>query len=222
VENRVAAPLLTLRVITIPVVRWGLIAEAVSTGTYYALLFIVAQYVQAGLHLSSVESGLLLVPWVAAFGLAGRVIRLVPPALSRWLPVAGALLMTVAFAGFAVGADGPALLAPLFCVGGLGLGTQFATLTARMTAAVSTRYAPDISGVFSTVIQVGGSIAVAGVGAVYLSVAARSHPAHAFAITSELLLVLTALATIGCFLASRKQPAPSTAEETRELVRSGR
>jgi MFS family permease len=217
VENRAPAPLVTLRVLTIPVVRWGLMAQAVSTGTYYALLFIVAQYVQAGLGLSPVESGLLLVPWVAAFGLAGRVIRLVPPALSRWLPVTGALLLAAAFTGIAAGAQGPALLAPLFCLGGLGLGTQFATVAGTMTAAVPARYAPDVSGVFSTVIQIGGAIAVAGVGALYLSVSARSHPAHAFAISALCLLALTVPAIIGCFLASRPRPVTAKAAERKRL-----
>jgi MFS family permease len=231
VESRAAAPLLNLRVLAIPAVRWSLLAEAASTGTYYALLFIVAQYVQEGLHLGPVESGLLLVPWVAAFGLAGRVIRLIPPSLSRWLPVAGAVLMTAAFAGFAAGAREPALLAPLFALGGLGLGTQFASLTGVMTAAVPVRYAPDISGVFSTVIQIGGLIAVAGVGAVYLDLAARLSPTHAFTLTAWLMFGCTALATIGCFLASRPQPVASkagsteaegTETEEQELVRSGR
>jgi MFS family permease len=220
IENRAAAPLLNLRVLAIPVVRWSLLAEAVSTGTYYALLFIVAQYVQEGLHLGPVESGLLLVPWVAAFGLAGRVIRLVPPALSRWLPVAGAVLMAAAFAGFAAGARGPALLAPLFGVGGLGLGTQFASLTGVMTAAVPARYAPDISGVFSTMIQIGGLISVAGVGAVYLDLAARLRPAHAFALCAWVMFALTASSIIWCFLATRPRPQVRQAED-QQLVRSG-
>jgi MFS family permease len=167
VENRAAAPLLNLRVFAIPVVRWSMLAQAIATGTYYALLFTVAQYVQAGLGLSPVESGLLLVPWVAA------------------------------------GAHGPTLLAPLFGAGGLGLGTQFATLTGRMTAAVPARYAPDISGVFSTVLQIGGSIAVAGVGAMYLDLAARLRPERAFALTAWAMMGLTVLAAIGSFLASR-------------------
>jgi MFS family permease len=220
-ENRAAAPLLSVRILMIPVVRWGLIGEALSTGTYYVLLFTVAQYVQAGLHLSSVESGLLVVPWVAAFGLAGRVIRPLPPAMSRWLPVAGALLMAACFCAIAAGASRPALLAPLLGVGGLGLGTQFATLAARMTGAVDARHAPDISGVFSTVIQIAGSIAVAGVGAVYLGISARSNPAHAFAVTGLCLAALMVPATIGCFLASRPLPAASQAR-SKQLAGSGR
>jgi hypothetical protein len=139
--------------------------------------------------------------------------------------------MTAAFAGFAAGAREPALLAPLFALGGLGLGTQFASLTGVMTAAVPVRYAPDISGVFSTVIQIGGLIAVAGVGAVYLDLAARLSPTHAFTLTAWLMFGCTALATIGCFLASRPQPVASkagsteaegTETEEQELVRSGR
>ena len=52
-------------------VALGLIALAAATSTYFALLFTLAQYEQQGLGRSPVASGLMLVPWVAAFGLAG-------------------------------------------------------------------------------------------------------------------------------------------------------
>jgi hypothetical protein len=47
----------------------GLLA---ATGTY-ALLFTLAQYLQQGLGDSALVSGLTLVPWVAAFGVAGQI-----------------------------------------------------------------------------------------------------------------------------------------------------
>jgi Na+/melibiose symporter-like transporter len=75
--------------------------------------------------------------------------------------------------------------------------------------------------VFSTVIQVGGLIAVAGVGAVYLGLTARLRPAHAFAVTALVMLALTISSIIWCFLATRPRPRVRQAEE-RELIRSGR
>src|SRR5271166_5840292 len=50
---------------------WALLTLLAATGTYYALLFTLAQYLQQGLGDSPLVSGLALVPWVAAFGLAG-------------------------------------------------------------------------------------------------------------------------------------------------------
>ena len=52
-----------------------------TTGSYYALLFTLAQYLQTGLDDSALVSGLILVPWVAAFGL-GRAARPAAPRAS--------------------------------------------------------------------------------------------------------------------------------------------
>jgi hypothetical protein len=53
----------------------GLLALMTATGTYFALLFTLAQYVQRGLGHSALVSGLTLVPWVAAFGIGGQLVR---------------------------------------------------------------------------------------------------------------------------------------------------
>lgn len=221
-ENRVAAPLLNMHLLRIPAVRWGLVTMAVATSTYYALMFVLAQYLQDALGFSPVASGLTFVPWVAAFGLAGQLVRRMPS--SRWLPAAGCGLLAVAFAGTTaallagVGTGaGPqggyteALLAPVLGLGGLGLGIQFATVAGRMAAAVEPRYAPDISGVSSTLVQVGGSIGVAAVGALYLSQA--HHPAHAFAAATATLAALALVASAAAILATR--PRTSTRTSTR-------
>jgi hypothetical protein len=146
-ENRVARngrpPLLTMDLLRIPAVRWGLVTMAVATSTYYALMFTLAQYLQGGLGRSPVVSGLTLVPWVAAFGLAGQVVRRL--GARRWVPAAGCLLLAVAFAGISAGLfsgfGGEALLVPMFGLGGLGLGIEFAAQAGRLTAAVEPRYA---------------------------------------------------------------------------------
>ncbi|HEX6521738.1 MAG TPA: MFS transporter [Streptosporangiaceae bacterium] len=208
IAARGGAPLLNIGLLAVPVVRWGLAALAIATSTYYALMFTLAQYLQIGLGWSAVASGLTLVPWVAAFGLAGYVVRHLPD--SRWLPAGGCLLLAAAFGGIAAGLlagqHGVALLAPLFGIGGLGLGIQFAVLAGRMTAAVPSRYASDISGVSSTVIQIGGSIGVAAIGALYLSqargVSQAHHAAHAFAVTALALCGLALTASISAYRAT--------------------
>jgi hypothetical protein len=57
-----------------------------ATGTYYALLFTLAQYLQQGLGDSPLASGLALVPWVATFGLAGQLVRRLPLRPGALLP----------------------------------------------------------------------------------------------------------------------------------------
>jgi hypothetical protein len=58
VAARGGVPLLDVRLLAIPVVRWSLAALMTATGTYYVLLFTVAQYLQGGLGRSPVQSGL--------------------------------------------------------------------------------------------------------------------------------------------------------------------
>jgi MFS family permease len=174
-ENRVARngrpPLLTMGLLRIPAVRWGLVTMAIATSTYYALMFTLAQYLQSGLGRGPVVSGLTLLPWVAAFGLAGQVVRRL--GARRWVPAAGCLLLAVSFAGISAGLfggfGGETLLAPMFGLGGLGLGVEFAAQASCLTAAVEPRYAADISGASSTLIQIGGAIGVAAIGALYLA-----------------------------------------------------
>jgi MFS family permease len=211
VAGRGGTPLLDVRLFGVPVIRWSLAALTTATGTYYVLLFTVAQYLQGGLGRSPAQSGLVLVPWVAAFGLAGQLVRRLPA--SRWLPAAGCLLLAAAYAAISgmlfAGQRGDAPLAMLFAVGGLGLGINFAATTGRMTGAVSARHAPDISGVSATLTSLGGSVGVAALGSLYLSLArtgsrAASHAsaAHAFGITTAALSVLGMLAAVAAYRAS--------------------
>ena len=231
-ENRVARtgrpPLLTMDLLRIPAVRWGLVTMAVATSTYYALMFTLAQYLQGGLGRSPVVSGLTLVPWVAAFGLAGQVVRRL--GARRWVPAAGCLLLAVAFAGISAGLfggfGGEALLVPMFGLGGLGLGIEFAAQAGRLTAAVEPRYAADISGASSTLIQVGGAIGVAAIGALYLagtrgSGAPAMVSAHAFAVTTGVLAGIALLAAAAAWRASAPAPSRITRAERAPVASFG-
>ena len=221
-------PLLTMDLLRIPAVRWGLVTMAVATSTYYALMFTLAQYLQSGLGRSPVFSGLTLVPWVAAFGLAGQVVRRL--GARRWVPAAGCLLLAVAFAGISAGLfggfGGEALLVPMFGLGGLGLGIEFAAQAGRLTAAVEPRYAADISGASSTLIQVGGAIGVAAIGALYLagtrgSGAPAMVSAHAFAVTTGVLAGIALLAAAAAWRASAPAPSPITRAERAPVASFG-
>jgi Major Facilitator Superfamily len=241
-EARVARngrpPLLTMDLLRIPAVRWGLVTMAVATSTYYALMFTLAQYLQGGLGRSPVVSGLTLVPWVAAFGLAGQVVRRL--GARRWVPAAGCLLLAVAFAGISAGlfsglggpggfggfGGGEALLAPLFGLGGLGLGIEFAAQAGRLTAAVEPRYAADISGASSTLIQIGGAIGLAAVGALYLAETRGTWPhaiaaAHAFAVTAGVLAGVALLAAAAAWRASAPGPSRITRAERAPVASFG-
>lgn len=218
IAARGGVPLLDVRLLAIPAVRWSLAALMTATGTYYVLLFTVAQYLQGGLGQSPVVSGLTLVPWVAAFGMSGQLVRRLPA--SRRLPVTGCLLLTAAYAGISVGllagAGGQLLLAPLFVVGGLGLGINFASLTSRMTSAVPPRHAPDISGVSATLMTIGGSVGVAAIGSVYLAMAgtqtpAAHDPATAARALAFTIATLAGLAALAALAAHRTTRAASTA-----------
>jgi predicted MFS family arabinose efflux permease len=203
------AVLVNIAVVSRPRVLLGLVSLAVPTATYFALLFTLAQYFQQGLGRSPLASGLILVPWVAAFGLAGQITGRLPGRLAPIVPVAGCVLLSAAYLAIGLalltGHDGNLLLGTLLACGGLGLGTQFATLMGHIMGSVPARFAPDISGVTSTTTQVGGALGVAGFGSLYLALAATpgsTHASHAFGLTSLALAAAAALAAVGAYLAT--------------------
>jgi MFS family permease len=91
-----AEPLLNLHALAPRPVAFGLAAVAAATATYYALLFTLALYLQQGLGRSPLVSGLTLVSWVAAFGLAGQIVRRVPERRRPVVAPAGCLLLAAA------------------------------------------------------------------------------------------------------------------------------
>ncbi len=207
---RGGSPLINLHVVARPAVSWGLASVGAATGTYYALLFVFALYVQQGLGLGPLVSGLTLVSWVAAFGLAGQLVRRLPDERKALAGPAGCLVLAVAYAlisatAFA-GSHDEALLVVLLGMGGLGLGTQFNATIAHLANATPVRYAADISGVSTTIMQIAGAVAVAGFGAVYLSVASHPGPrlaAHAFAVTTAALAGTALVAMAASRMATR-------------------
>jgi MFS family permease len=206
VERRVArsggAPLVNLPVIAPRAVWAGLANQALTAATYFALLFTLAQYLQTGLGRSPLVSGLTLVPWVAAFGLAGLLVRRLPARLAGRAPIAGNLALAAAYAAISVfslaGGQGELALLPLLTAGGFALGVQFSSMLAHLTQAVAPEYAADLSGVTTTASQIGGALGVAGFGTLYLG---NAGPTHAFGIVAAAFAAFALLAALVARLA---------------------
>jgi hypothetical protein len=75
-----------------------------------------------------------------------------------------------------------------------------------LTAAATPRYASDISGVFTTSLQVAGAVGVAAFGTAYLALTAlpgASQATHAFAILTALFALAALVAGAIAYRASR-------------------
>ncbi|HZX09081.1 MFS transporter [Kribbella sp.] len=204
-ERRTAArggrPLIAREVLGSSSVRAGLLAHGCTSGSYFALLFVLALYLQGGLHKGPAYSGFAMVVWVAAFGLAGPVL----PRLRRgvqWMPVVGCLVLAMGYVCVLVylmlgGRSGP-LLFVLLGVGGLGLGISANTLIGAVTSSLPPEYAADLSGVVATNAQLSGALGVAVAGSAYTALAA--DPGRAL---SVVLAGFAVLAVVGAAAAQR-------------------
>ncbi len=205
-------------------VFWGLATMLATSGSYYALLFTLAQYLQQGLGRSVLVSGLTLVPWVAAFGLAGQLVSRLPARLLASTPAGGCALLAGAYTAISAvlftGNHSEALLILLLAIGGFGLGIQFSSTIGHLTSSVRPAYASDISGVTSTTSQIGGALGVAAFGTLYLSLAPLGSglATHAFAIVTAALAAIILPAMIGAYSATHSQREPDEGPATSRVI----
>jgi MFS family permease len=102
IERAMAArgvrPLVDPRLLARPAISWGLAAQTAATGTYFAMLFTLALYLQQGLGKSAAYSGAALLSWVAAFGVPGPVLGRLPARARALAAPAGSVLLAAGFA----------------------------------------------------------------------------------------------------------------------------
>ncbi|MGN5377239.1 hypothetical protein ACQ4WX_04710 [Streptomyces lasalocidi] len=107
------------------------------------------------------------------------------------------------------------LLTTLLGLGGLGYEAAFSGTLTHLTSAVKEQYAPDMSGLFNTTIQVGGVLGVAILGTVYLDLAPSGGRAAATHDSMVITLVLSAVGFAAAVLSQlavlSKPTAPSRA-----------
>lgn len=195
-ERRTAArggrPLIARQVLSNPSVRAGLLAHGCTSGSYFALLFVLALYLQDGLHKGPAYSGFAMVIWVAAFGLAGPILPKLRRGV-RWMPVIGCLVLTVGYlavlAYLLLGGTTGTLLFVLLGIGGLGLGISANTLIGAVTSSMPSQYAADLSGVVATNAQLSGALGVALAGSTYAALA--TDPSRALSVVLAGFVVLT-------------------------------
>ncbi|MFJ1748809.1 MFS transporter [Streptomyces sp. NPDC088116] len=207
-ERRIAGrggdPLMNVALLARKEISLALVSQAATRAGYFALLFVLALYLQQGLGRSAVYSGLVPIAWVATFALVGPVLGRVGGRVRKLAAPVGGLLMAVSFAAVAAGAQSTGWLIVLLGIGGIGYGAAFSGTLAHLTESVESRYAPDVSGLFNTTLQVGGTLGVAVFGTVYLDLAARSgDPQDAFSTTSAVLAVVSVAASVLVLLAGR-------------------
>ncbi len=196
-------PLLNLAVFREPGAVPSLGAQMFGRVTYFSLLFVLAIYVQTGLGESALTSGLSLLSWVAAYGIAGPIYPRLPQRFAAWCGPFGAAIVTAAFAGTAIAAalhsgTGPWLVLFLGC-GGFGFGVFQTATTSQLTAVVAKERAPDLSGVLATMTPLAAVIGIATFGSAYLVLAApggATAATHAFAIVNAGFAVCAAIAAL--------------------------
>jgi MFS family permease len=212
-------PLVNLEVLAQPRIAWGLAATGASIATYFSMLFVLALYLQQGLGKSALYSGLVLVSWVAAFGISGPLLGRLS---AQWIPVvAGIGYLILAVSYFAISASllagqewNGVLLVALLGLGGLGLGLGRNSSVADMTSSVPDHFAADASGLINTDTQLLGAAGVALFGTLYLSLAPQGgveQALPAFTIVSAAFGLTALLAAAAAYpsIGGRTESAPA-------------
>jgi predicted MFS family arabinose efflux permease len=197
------SPLLNLALFREPGVVPGLGTQMLARVTYFTLLFVLALYVQNGLGESALVSGLSLILWVLAYGIAGPIYPRLPQRIAILCGPLGALITATSFGATALATALHAgtgwLLMLLLGGGGFGFGLLQTALTTQLTSAIPKERAPDLSGVLATTAPLCAVIGIATYGSVYIEIAAPGGPQaamHAFAVVNALFAVTAALAAI--------------------------
>jgi EmrB/QacA subfamily drug resistance transporter len=198
----------------------GLITQVGLWCGQASFFLILALYLQQGRGLSALSAGLIftilagsyLVASVRSGPLTARFGRSVITAGALTLAAGQGLLFAVTASGGVHGSL--AWLAPGLVLVGLGMGLCIAPLTTVLLSACEPVQAGAMSGVLSTVQQVGNSLGVAIIGIVFFGAVHRGY-GHAFELgvagLGGLLLVVAALSRL---LPGRPRPARSGPEET--------
>jgi predicted MFS family arabinose efflux permease len=205
-------PLINVALLTHRQISLGLVAQGVNRACYFALLFVLALYLQQGLGKSAAYSGMLLIAYMVTFGLAGPIFGKAGIHVKAIASVVGGLVIAASFAGMAAGARSTAWLIFLLGISGFGYGAAWSGILERLTEAAGPRYAPDVSGLFNTTLQVGGTMGTAVFGTLYVALTAQSTPQDAFRLTNTALAVLSVASSVLIILSAIGGPAAAKRE----------
>jgi EmrB/QacA subfamily drug resistance transporter len=151
----------------------GVLVSVVFYAGMAAFFLVLAVYLQDGCGLSPLDSGLVFTALAGGYLVASFGAEALTPRFGRQVLAAGGLIRAAALAGLALTVDAigtggsPLLLVPALAVDGIGMGLLTAPLVATVIGGMDARHAGAASGVLSTANQVGNTIGVASIGAVF-------------------------------------------------------
>jgi MFS family permease len=196
-ERRIARdggdPLFDLTVLVLPGVAAGVAAVMLVMACYAGFLISLTLHLQDGLGFSPLHAGLTFAVYAAGFGTASLTWSRLRRAVADPMPVLGPLLMASALLALGVIAAGgrwpAALIAPLLFCGGIGHAWAFSPLANRLTSAVRSDQAADLSGLIITANLVGQAVGVATLVGIYLQ-AARQGTGHGLAVSNAAIVAV--------------------------------
>jgi MFS family permease len=202
------APLVDPRWFAVPAFRIGIVTQFCFWAGQASYFLVLALYLQLGLGLSALQSGLVFSILASAYLVASMRAAKLAARFGRNTIVAGGLLLACGHAVTAVaaGAGGHLLaLTPGLLLEGAGMGMCLAPITGVVMARVEPQHAGAISGLLSTMQQVGNAAGVALIGVVFFRVAGPGT-AHAVAHGFELSTAILAGLLIAVAASARRLP----------------
>jgi EmrB/QacA subfamily drug resistance transporter len=188
----------------------SLVASTIAWGGF---LFAYTLYLQQGLGYSALESGLLFIPYGAAFALTSLGYRRLRSELQTHVPYIGLVVTALAYGALGlVDQNAWHVLASsaLLSIAGGGYGLGFSPVITAALARVPARRARDASGILTTAIQLSYAVGITVLGSIFLSRAELSS-AHAsgraFMVIAFLLCGLSLVAAAQVLLVLRRSRA---------------
>ncbi|MDQ6832075.1 MAG: MFS transporter [Chloroflexota bacterium] len=161
---RDGSPLVVLRLFHARAFVAGLLVTLPNNAAGAASFFLLALYLQLGLHFSALAAGLIFAPGALAFFLAATVsVKLTPKLGSRMIAVGLAILIAAGVLGSIVvhrtgEAPAPLLLALVSVIQGIGAGSASPPLIGAILAGIDRDDAGAASGVLATTQQIGSAL----------------------------------------------------------------
>jgi MFS family permease len=187
------APLVNPTWFAVRAFRVGVVTQFCFWAGQASYFLVLALYLQLGRGLSALQSGLVFSILASAYLAASMQAPKLAARYGRSVIVAGGLTLAAGHlaTAFAAGSGGHlGALAPGLLLEGAGMGLCLAPITGVVMAGVGPQYAGAVSGLLSTMQQVGNAAGVAVVGVVFFHEASAGTAkalAHGFEISTALL-----------------------------------
>jgi EmrB/QacA subfamily drug resistance transporter len=197
----------------------GMVVQLVAWSGQASFFLVFAVYLQNGVGLSALDSGLLFISIGTGYVISATLSGTIAARLGRQTVaigaagmIAGLLLLDLGVGRVSTGSGTGSVgwLVPGLMVDGAGMGLIIAPMASLVLARVAPSHAGTASGVLSTAMQLGGALGVALIGIIFYG--AISHrtaaPAatlgHGFTQSSALLMAIAATVLVGIQLLPRR------------------